>query len=123
MPSVVTLLRVDWSTIPRRRRVLTHLQNLLLSVTGMRLCRPTALKQPRASEQGEQGQRPLPQLLGHWSSAHPEILKYGIDRPNKGIIAPKTLPKVANISVSGVLRQNYCGVACLLLRMDAQSCS
>jgi len=87
----------------------------------MRLC--TALKQPEASEQGEQGQRPLPQLLGHLSSAHPEILKYGIDRPNKGIIAPKTLPKLANISVSGVLRPNYSGVACLLLRMDAHSCS
>jgi len=28
---------------------------------------------------------------------------------------------MANISVSGVLRPNYCGVACLLLRMDAQS--
>jgi len=69
--------------------VLTHLQNLLLSVSGMRLC--TALKQPEASEQGEQGQRPLPQLLGHLSSAHPEILKYGIDRPNKEIIAPKNI--------------------------------
>ena len=29
---------------------------------------------------------------------------------------------MTNISVSGVLRQNYCGVACPLLHIDAHSC-
>ena len=97
--------------------MLTHLQNLLLSVSGMRLCRPTALKQPEASEQGEQGQRPLPQLLGHLSSAHPEILKYGIDRPNKGIIAPKILPK------NGQHQCFWCIAAKLLWRrLSAAAC-
>jgi len=40
---------------------------------------------------------------------------------DQAIRVPKILPEVANISVSGVLRANYCGVACLLLRMDAHS--
>ena len=51
--------------------------------------------------------------------------RYNLDtiaRPNKEIRALKILPKMANISVSGVLRPSYCGVACLLLRMDAHSC-
>jgi len=51
--------------------------------------------------------------------------RYNLDtiaRPNKEIRALKILPKMANISVSGVLRPNYCGVACLLLRTDAHSC-
>jgi len=49
------------------------------------------------------------------------VLHFGYDRPNKGIRVPNILPKMANISVSGVLRPNYCGVAYLLLRMDAHS--
>jgi len=39
-----------------------------------------------------------------------------------GGLGPKILPKMAIISVSGVLRPNYCGVACLLLLMDVHSC-
>jgi len=35
------------------------------------------------------------------------VLQFGRDRPNKGITAPKILPKMANISVSDVLRPNY----------------
>ena len=31
------------------------------------------------------------------------VLQLGRDRPNKGIRAPKILPKMANISVSGIL--------------------
>ena len=50
------------------------------------------------------------------------LLHFGRDRPNQGIWAPKILHKMANISVFGVLRANYCGVACLLLRVDAHSC-
>ena len=50
------------------------------------------------------------------------LLQFGRDRPNKGVRAPKIVPKMANISLSGVLRPNYYGVACLLLRMDEHSC-
>jgi len=50
------------------------------------------------------------------------MLQFGRDCPYKGIRAPKTLSKIASISVSDVLRANYCGVACLLLSMDAHSC-
>jgi len=34
------------------------------------------------------------------------VLKFGCDRPNKGIRAPKILPKMAKIRVSGILRPN-----------------
>jgi len=50
------------------------------------------------------------------------VLQFRRDRPYKGIKAPKTLSKIASISVSDVLRPNYCGVACLLLSMDAHAC-
>jgi len=50
------------------------------------------------------------------------VLQFGRYRPSQGIMAPKILSKMANISVFGVLRPNYSGVACLLLRMDAHSC-
>jgi len=35
---------------------------------------------------------------------------------------PQNITEMANISVSGVLRPNDCGFACLLLRMDAHFC-
>ena len=61
--------------------------------------------------------------MGLFSAHHAHIvLQFGRHHPNKGTMAPEILPKMANISVSGVLRPNDCGFACLLLRMDAHSC-